>query len=583
MLTIIIPMRNEERFVSVCLDSVLSQLKDFPECEVLCVNGASTDRTSEIVLEYAKKDFRVRLIENPQKIVPTGMNKAIRQSSGDIIIRLDCHAEYDTDYIKNCVEVLKRTGADNVGGYIDTVPANNSSISRAIAAAISSKFGVGGSTFRTGGGEKEVDTVPFGCFRRDVFDRFGFYNESLVRNQDIELNSRIIKGGGKIIISPSIRLKYFMRTTFSGLREQSYNNGLWNPYTVYLTGGGLKLRHFVPLGFVLSLTTLLVGSLVCKPLSIPLGAETLLYIGACGAVSTKLAKKADTSAFLVMLSIMQLHLSYGLGSLCGFLSAPFKFGLPDYAYRIAKRAFDIAASVTGLIAIAPIMMVALLAVWASDRHNPFYAATRTGKNGKPFKMLKIRSMVAGADKANVWATSVDDQRITGIGKIIRACKLDELPQLWNVLKGDMSFVGPRPLAPDETAVYTSVERELLTVQPGITDIASIVFADEGDILAGSNDPSYDYDRLIRPWKSRLGLFYIGNRSFGLDMKLIVATIITVIDRKFTLGIVQRLLRSLGADLMLLNVASRESKIPSVSPPGLADIAFSDVSEVKIAS
>jgi len=326
-------MRNEAAFVGACLDSLLDQLTDLQDVEILCVDGASKDKTRDIVITYAAKDSRVRLIDNPQKIVPTAMNTAIRQSRGDIIIRLDCHAEYGKNYIKNCIEVLQRTEADNVGGYITTAPIKDTRVARAIVATTSSRFGVGGSSFRTGGGEQEVDTVPFGCFRRDVFERFGMYDERLVRNQDIELNSRIRKGGGKIVISPSIKLTYYTRSTFTGLRQQAFNNGLWNPYTIYLTGGGLRLRHFIPLSFVLSLLCLAIGGLFFHPLWYLLAIELLAYLSAAGFVSLQLRKEANTSWLLLLLSFIQLHLSYGLGSLWGLLSAPFKFGLrPTHNY-----------------------------------------------------------------------------------------------------------------------------------------------------------------------------------------------------------------------------------------------------------
>ncbi len=332
-ISIIIPMRNEEKFVGTCLNSVLNQLDALPQCEVLCVDGASTDKTRELILQYSTMDPRVKLVDNPQRIVPTGMNSAIQRSRGDIIIRLDCHARYAPDYFRNCIDVLKRTGADNVGGYIDTVPSNDSRTSRSIAAASSSRFGVGGSTFRTGGGEQEVDTVPFGCFRPDVFDRFGMYDERLVRNQDIELNSRIRRGGGKIIISPLIRLTYYTRSTFAGLRQQAFNNGLWNPYTLYLVGGGLRFRHLIPLFFILSIIILAAVSTFFQPSLYLLAVEIFVYLIVGISLSFPLARKANTSPWLVFLSFIQLHFAYGTGSLWGLITAPFKFGLKP------KRAF----------------------------------------------------------------------------------------------------------------------------------------------------------------------------------------------------------------------------------------------------
>jgi len=324
--SIVIPMRNEEAFVGRCLDSVLAQLEGPEEFEVLCIDGASTDRTREIVLDYAGRDPRVKLVDNPAGIVPTGMNKAIDEAAGEVIIRLDCHAEYAGDYIRNCLKVLQRTGADNVGGYMQTKPAEDSATGRAIAAATSSRFGVGGSAFRTGGGEMEVDTVPFGCFRRDVFERFGRYDERLVRNQDIELNSRIRAGGGRIVISPEIRLTYYNRSTYAGLRQQGFNNGLWNPYTLYLVGGGLRLRHMVPMGFVTSVAVLAVVGFFFRPAWLVLAAELALYLAAGCFFAAKGAREEGVSWPRVLAAFVQLHVAYGLGSLWGVLTAPIKFG-----------------------------------------------------------------------------------------------------------------------------------------------------------------------------------------------------------------------------------------------------------------
>lgn len=581
-------MLNEERFVAGCLDSVLAQLDDLGDCEVLCMDGASTDRTREIVLRYASKDPRIRLLDNPQRIQSTAMNTGIRGASGEIIIRLDCHASYAPEYLKNCVELLRRTGADDVGGYIDTKPGDDTPVARANAAAVSHRFGVGGSAFRIGGGEMAVDTVPFGCFSKSLFDRLGMYDERLLRNEDLELSDRIRKAGGKIIISPSIRATYFMRPTFSGMRRQAFDNGLWNTYMLHLLHGGLSPRHLVPLCFVSSVLVLGAGGFFFRPLWYVLLAEIIVYISIATAAAASLARRTRTSMFLIILSFLQLHVSYGLGSLWGMIDAPFRFrarpvgangehapdsivgerqAQPSIYYRRMKRVLDIALSVSGLILTSPVVALALIVVWLQDRHMPLYRACRTGKGGKSFTMYKIRTMKHAADKANVWATAKHDSRITPAGSMIRACKLDELPQLWNVLKGDMSLVGPRPLALSETAAYTDVERGILSVPPGITDMASIVFADEGSLLAGSANPDADYDQLIRPWKSRLALLYVRNRSLGLDLVLVLITMTGIFHRPLALRLLGRVMTMLHADEMLVRLATGEVQIEPVSPPG----------------
>ena len=234
---------------------------------------------------------------------------------------------------------------------------------------------------------------------------------------------------------------------------------------------------------------------------------------------------------------------------------------------MSKRAFDVFFSALGLLVASPVLLGAMLAIWLQDYHSPFYIATRVGRNGHPFRMVKLRSMVMGADKAGVDSTSASDARITAVGRFIRAFKLDELSQLWNVLVGDMSLVGPRPNVPNECARYTETESLLLAVKPGITDIASIVFSDEGQILADSADPDLDYNRLIRPWKSRLGIFYIHNRSFGRDLELIALTALAVVSRRHALNGIAGILEELGAPEELRAVARREASLAPAAPPG----------------
>jgi len=191
----------------------------------------------------------------------------------------------------------------------------------------------------------------------------------------------------------------------------------------------------------------------------------------------------------------------------------------------------------------------------------------SAKNGRLFNMVKLRSMIAGADKTGVDSTSADDSRITSVGRFIRKFKLDEFTQLWNVLKGDMSLVGPRPNVERETDLYTDVEKGLLDIKPGITDFSSIVFSDENDILKDSKHPDIDYNQLIRPWKSRLGLLYVEHRSFLLDCALVLLTVLAIVSRKKALWGVNRLLKWLDAPADVIRVSKREDVLVPFSPPG----------------
>lgn len=232
-----------------------------------------------------------------------------------------------------------------------------------------------------------------------------------------------------------------------------------------------------------------------------------------------------------------------------------------------KRLFDLIASGLGLIVASPVLLPVMFLVWWQDKHSPFYVAPRVGRGDVPFKMIKLRSMVVNADKTGVDSTGANDRRITAVGHFIRRYKLDELSQLWNVFVGDMSLVGPRPNVKRETDLYTPVERKLLDVKPGITDFASIVFSDEGDILADQVDPDIAYNQLIRPGKSMLGLFYIENRSLLLDIKLCFLTALAIVSRQRALGRVTQILKDLGASQELLQIAARTTPLVPMPPPG----------------
>jgi lipopolysaccharide/colanic/teichoic acid biosynthesis glycosyltransferase len=232
-----------------------------------------------------------------------------------------------------------------------------------------------------------------------------------------------------------------------------------------------------------------------------------------------------------------------------------------------KRLIDLFGSAFGLILFSPVLLVVMIAIWLQDYCSPFYIAPRVEKNGKIFRMVKLRSMVKDADKSGVDSSSANDLRITKVGKFIRRYKLDEFMQLWNVFKGDMSLVGPRPNVKREVDLYTEAEKHMLDVKPGITDFASIVFSDEAEILKGSMDPDLDYNKLIRPWKSRLGLLYVEKNNIILDFQLIFLTIIAIVDRKLALRGVVKLLELISAPEKVIEVSARKEELLPYPPPG----------------
>lgn len=238
---------------------------------------------------------------------------------------------------------------------------------------------------------------------------------------------------------------------------------------------------------------------------------------------------------------------------------------------VIKRFFDILASLLGLVFLAPLLIIISLIIFLNDFHNPFYLSYRAGKNGKSFKLIKFRSMKINADQTGVGSTANDDERITKIGKMIRKYKLDELPQLINVFLGQMSLVGPRPQLERDVEIYTIAERLLLKVAPGITDFSSIIFSDEGQILNGSKDPDLDYNQLIRPWKSRLGILYIKNQSLFMDFILIFLTLLAIVKRRLALRMINKILGNLSSNKKLISISSRKFPLKPYPPPGADSI------------
>ena len=224
------------------------------------------------------------------------------------------------------------------------------------------------------------------------------------------------------------------------------------------------------------------------------------------------------------------------------------------------------------IAILPIVLFFALLIFLYDRHNPFYVSVRIGKNGKPFRMIKLRSMCVDSWKYKIDSTANDDPRITPVGKIIRKFKIDELAQIINVLKGDINIVGPRPQVETEVNRYTSAEKAIVNVKPGITDIASIVFADEGDILNGAKDPDVLYAQIERPWKSRLALLYVAHASLWLDLRLMFYTVTNMFTREWTLDRLSKIVRQWEYDVEdLPEIVARRKNLYAYPVPGAVEI------------
>ncbi len=241
-----------------------------------------------------------------------------------------------------------------------------------------------------------------------------------------------------------------------------------------------------------------------------------------------------------------------------------------------RRILDILVSIIGLVVSAPFIALAVLGVWLQDRQNPIYASWRVGKDGKQFRFYKIRTMVVNASKSGRHTTSADDPNVTALGRFLRKAKLDELLQFWTIIAGQMSLVGPRPNTPAVTQLYMQEERGMFATKPGLTDFSSIVFSDLDTIMAGAKDVNAAYDQTIRPWKSRLGLFYVAHASVLVDIQLLGLTALNFVNRPLALKGVIKLLRNLNAPDELIEVAARREPPRACEPPGAHGANLSQV-------
>ncbi len=320
--SVILPTRNEGREIAACLDSIVAN--DYPKdlIEVLVADGMSEDGTRAIVQEFVDHYSFIRLLDNPKKIASTALNIGIKNARGSIIMRMDAHNAYPPNYISGLITWLERSGADNVGGLCITRPGNDTPLARAIAIGLSHPFGVGNSYFRIGVSEPRwVDTVPFGCYRREIFDRIGMFDEDLVRNQDDEFNLRLIKRGGRILLVPNIISYYHARGSLAKLWRLYYQYGYFKPLVVRKVGGVLTVRQVIPATFILGL--LVAGMLApwYSSVSTALGVVVLSYVATVvGCSAFVMFKRRLRAALLLPIVFPVLHVSYGLGFLKGMLN-----------------------------------------------------------------------------------------------------------------------------------------------------------------------------------------------------------------------------------------------------------------------
>jgi glycosyltransferase involved in cell wall biosynthesis len=330
--TIAMPAYNEERYIEACIASV--QAQDYPRnlIEILIADGRSTDRTREIIAALAAADPRIHLVDNPARLQAAGLGQMVKQATGDVIVRMDVHCEYAPDYVRRCVEVLERTGADNVGG--SQRARARTAFQRALCAALASPLGVGGARYRSPDAEGYVDTVFLGAFLRRVFETVGLWDPGAITNEDAELNQRILDSGGQIYLSRDIVVHYFPRDSFKTLATQYYKYGRGRARTLLKLGRFPNLRPVAPFAMVVGATAL-VAVPPLWPLA-PLAFAT--YALATGAEAVRVGGKVGASAIpMVWAMFPVLHASHGVGFAAGLLQYLRK---PDWAAepeRVPRR------------------------------------------------------------------------------------------------------------------------------------------------------------------------------------------------------------------------------------------------------
>lgn len=313
--SIIIPVLNEEKYISVCIDSLLNQTYPIDKMEIIVIDGCSTDNTVKLCESFMSR-ANIRVLSNPQKKTTYALNQGIKESTGRYIIRIDAHANYAKDYVEKCVSYLQTMDIENVGGI--AITKGKGKMGSAIACMLSSKFGVGGSGFRTDAVSGYVDTVPFGAFRKELFDKIGYFNHNLPRSEDNDINARIRSTGGKVWLANDIHFTYYCRDTLSGILKMALQNGNALFRTLAENPRAMSIRHFIPFGFFISIVLLPIGMLFTPIAGVLLGAELLAY----GLLDIYFSFKGENRKYTkILLWLYPLfHITYGLGSFLGLIA-----------------------------------------------------------------------------------------------------------------------------------------------------------------------------------------------------------------------------------------------------------------------
>lgn len=319
-ITCIVPCRNEEQFIAQCLDTLIAQDMPIGTMEILIVDGQSTDKTQLIIAEYSKKHLFIKMIPNPKKTTPVAFNLGIKHAQGEYIVLIGAHSTFNKEYVSRCLTYIKRDNVEHVGGVGSIVPRSQTYIGKGFCFVFTHPFGVGNSLMRTGISQPtESDTASTGCYHKSVFEKIGYFNENLTRSQDIELNRRLKKAGGRIYVYPDLVCTYYARSSLKEVIPYAIKNGKWALLPFIWTESPVSIRHLVPLYFT---AYLILGPVACHFLPklwfIYLGILAL-YFSMALAASIQICKLGHRWKYLAVLPFLffTYHVCYGIGSLMG--------------------------------------------------------------------------------------------------------------------------------------------------------------------------------------------------------------------------------------------------------------------------
>lgn len=326
LVSVIIPCRNEEKTIHLVLEALFEQSFPLQNMEIVIADGLSTDGTRRAIHAFSEAHpaLFIRLIDNPKQIIPTGLNTAIKASKGELIVRMDAHSLPNQDYVQRCYNAHQEGKAENVGGVWKISPQNNGWVARSIAAAAANPFAVGDAHYRFTEKAAYVDTVPYGSYKRELFEKIGYFDESLLANEDYEFNTRIRQSGGRIWLDPAIQCTYFARATFAALAKQYWGYGFWKAQMLKRYPETLRWRQALPPAFVLGLVVLaLVGFI--WPIAWPVFAVIVgLYLAVQLVPAIQISLKAGDIRLSigVLIATLIMHFSWGTALIVGLFSRP---------------------------------------------------------------------------------------------------------------------------------------------------------------------------------------------------------------------------------------------------------------------